>query len=53
MMKKSARKLTIRRDTLRVLAELDLARVAGGNDEARQIGTEGPNTTCVVQAARP
>ena len=51
-MKKSTRKLPIRCETLRVLAEIHLVQVAGGNADARQLmDTEGPNNTCVVQAA--
>lgn len=51
MMKKSTCKLAIRRETLRALAQLDLARVAGGNPDAQQLGTEGPATGCPFQAA--
>jgi hypothetical protein len=49
-MKKSTLKLVIRRETLRVLVELDLARVAGGNADAQVAGTEGPNTSCPFAA---
>ena len=53
-MKKSTLKLVIRRETLRVLAEMDLVRVVGGNPDARLMDTEGPNTSCpLVQAAQP
>ena len=54
-MKKSTLKLAIRRETLRVLAELDLVRVGGGNADAQLLGTEGPATGCqIVQlAAQP
>jgi hypothetical protein len=48
-MKKSMLKLAIRRETLRALAQLDLVRVAGGNPDAQQLGTEGPNNTCPLQ----
>jgi len=52
-MKKSTLKLVVRRETLRVLAEMDLVRVVSGNPDAR-LGTEGPNTSCpLVQAAQP
>jgi hypothetical protein len=44
--KKSTHKLAIRREALRVLAELNLARVAGGNPDAALQGTGGPNTSC-------
>jgi hypothetical protein len=53
-MKKSTHKLVIRREALRVLAEMDLVRVAGGSPDARQMDTEGPATGCqIVQAAQP
>jgi hypothetical protein len=45
------RRLVIRRETVRMLAELDLIRVAGGNPDAPLMDTEGsPANTC-VQAA--
>ncbi len=51
-MKKSTFKLVIRREVLRVLAEMDLVRVAGGNPGAQQVGTGGAETGCpLVQAA--
>jgi hypothetical protein len=51
-MKRSTLKLVIRRETLRVLTELDLVRVAGGNADPQQVGTGGPETGCpLVQAA--
>ena len=52
---KKAPKLVLRRETLRVLAELDLVRVGGGNADAQLLGTEGPATGCqIVQlAAQP
>jgi hypothetical protein len=49
-------KLAIRRETLRALAQLDLARVVGGNPGAQQLGTEGPETGCpfaVVVVSQP
>ena len=54
-MKKSTFKLALRPETLRVLANIDLAQAAGGsNPNAQVMGTEGPNTTCVAQAgAKP
>jgi WD40 repeat protein len=53
-MKKSTPKLGIRRETLRVLAELELVRVAGGNPDAQLFDSEGPATGCpLVQAALP
>lgn len=45
-MKKSTVKLAIRGETLRVLAELDLARVAGGKPDGQQLDTENPQTGC-------
>ncbi len=53
-MKKSTIKLAVRRETLRVLAGMDLVRVVGGNPDARQMDTEGTNTSCpLAQAAQP
>jgi len=53
-MKRSTLKLVIRRETLRVLTELDLVRVAGGKPDAQLLGTEGPNTGCpLVNAVAP
>jgi hypothetical protein len=47
-MKKSTFKLVIRRETLRVLAGMELARVAGGgNQDAQLLDSEGPATGCV------
>lgn len=51
MMKKSTLKLTIRRETLRALAQLDLARVAGGNQDAQRFDTDNPETGCPLQVA--
>jgi hypothetical protein len=47
-MKKSTLKLVIRRETLRVLAEIELVRVAGGgNADAQLLDTGGgPATGC-------
>jgi len=50
-MKKSTLKLSVRRETLLVLAEMDLVRVAGGNPDARQMDTVNPETGCPFQAA--
>jgi hypothetical protein len=53
MMKKSTLKLAIRRETLRALAQLDLARVAGGKPDALQLDTEGgPATSCPLNAPK-
>jgi hypothetical protein len=49
-MKKATLRFGIRRETIRVLAELDLVRVAAGGPDAQLMDTEGPNRTCVVQA---
>lgn len=38
--------LQLRRETLRVIGQLDLARVPGGNPDAPQIDTGGPGTGC-------
>ena len=46
-MKKSIPKLIIRRETLRVLADMDLASVPGGNPDADLLDTGGPVTGCV------
>jgi hypothetical protein len=53
MMKKSTLKLTIRRETLRTLAQLDLARVTGGKPDAQRFDTDNPETGCPLQAAAP
>ncbi len=53
-MKRSTLKLATRRETLRVLAGLELVHVAGGNPDAQQLGTVGPATGCpLVQAVKP
>jgi hypothetical protein len=49
--KKSTLKLAIRRETLRTLAQLDLARVAGGEPDVPQLDTVNPETGCPYQAA--
>ena len=49
-MKKATLKLGIRRETLRVLAELDLVRVAAGGPGARLMDTEDINR-CVAALA--
>ena len=51
-MKRSTLKLATRRETLRVLAGLELVHVAGGNLDAQEVGTVGPATGCpLAQAA--
>jgi hypothetical protein len=53
-MKKSTLKLVIRRETLRVIAELELVRVAGGNPDAQLFDTASPETGCPnIQVALP
>lgn len=54
-MKRSTLKLVIRREALRVLTELALVRVAGGNPDAQQDGTGNAGTGCpfVQPAAQP
>jgi len=49
-MKKATLRLGIRRETIRVLAELDLVRVAAGGPDAQLMDTGDINRTCVVQA---
>ena len=49
-MKKATRKIGIRRETLRVLAALDLARAATGAADAQMMDTGDINRTCVAQA---
>jgi hypothetical protein len=59
MMKRTTLKLVIRRETVRVLAELDLGRVVGGSPDPQLMDTGGgANNTCVqaavvAQAALP
>jgi hypothetical protein len=53
MMKKATLKLGIRRETLRVLGALDLARAAAGGPNARLMDTEDIARTCVAQALAP
>jgi hypothetical protein len=54
MMKRSTLKLTVRRDTLRALAGVELARVAGGTQDAQLFDSAGPVTGCPnVQPALP
>jgi hypothetical protein len=54
MMKKSTLRLSIRHETLRVLARLDLIRVAGGSPEAQLMDTGGsPANTCVQAVVPP
>lgn len=45
-MKRSTLKLEVRRETLRVLAELELIRVAGGNLAAVAVDTGNAGTGC-------
>jgi len=49
-MKKATLRIGIRRETIRVLSELDLGRVAAGGQDAQLMDTEGDNRTCVVRA---
>lgn len=52
MMKRSMRKLVIRGEIVRLLAELDLGRVVGRGPEAQLMDTGGgANNTCVQAAA--
>ena len=65
-MKKSTTTLALRRETLRLLTEIDLVCVAGGNADtggvnnacalvknAPMMDTEGPNSTCIEAQLRP
>lgn len=49
-MKKATLKLGIRRETLRVLASLELRRVAAGSANVQLRDTGDDNRTCVAQA---
>ena len=49
-MKKATLRFGIRRETIRVLAELDLMRVAAGGPDAQLMDTGDIARTCVVQA---
>jgi hypothetical protein len=51
MMKRSTLKLTICRETLRVLAVMELAHVAGGDPGAQLIDTGNAGTGCPNVAA--
>jgi hypothetical protein len=52
MMKRSTLKLVIHRETVKVLARLDLGRVAGGGPDPQLMDTGGgANNTCVQAAA--
>jgi hypothetical protein len=53
MMKKSRLKLTVRRDTIRALAGVELARVAGGIPGAEQFDSAGPVSGCPNVPALP
>ena len=52
-MKKSIRKLVIRRETLRELDEWELCRVAGGNQDAQLVDTGNAGSGCVGVQAVP
>jgi len=52
-MKKSAPKLVVRQETLRVLARLELADVAGGDGNAPRIDTVMAGTGCPLSQAQP
>jgi len=54
MMKRSIRKLVIRLETLRGLAERELGCVAGGKPDAQLVDTGNAGSGCVaVQVAMP
>jgi hypothetical protein len=46
--KKATRKLGVHRETLRMLAELDLVRAAAGGRDVQSLDTGGANNTCVT-----
>ena len=50
-MKRSTLKLVIHREIVRVLAELELVHVAGGDAANLQMDTEGGNNNGCVRAA--
>jgi hypothetical protein len=52
-MKKSRLKLTLRCDTIRALAGVEFARVAGGTPAAPQFDSAGPVTGCPNVPALP
>ena len=49
-MKKATRRIGIRRETIRVLSELDLGRVAAAGLDVQLMDTHDIARTCVVQA---
>lgn len=49
-MKKATLKIGIRRETIRVLAELDLVRVAAAGSDVQLMDTHDIARTCVAQA---
>lgn len=51
MMKKSLPKLVLRKETLRALAAMDLARVIGGDADAAQVAKETGAKQCGSGAA--
>lgn len=50
MMKKATLRIGIRRETIRVLSELDLVRVAAGGLDTQLMDTHDIARTCVIQA---
>jgi hypothetical protein len=53
MMKKTPLKLVVHREVVRVLAQLDLARVIGANPDARLMDTESRANTCAMDTEGP
>jgi hypothetical protein len=52
MMKKSRAKLPLRKETLRALSELDLIRVAGGQEDSALLGVITRGDECVAAAQK-
>jgi hypothetical protein len=51
MMRKSLPKLVLRKETLRSLSGIDLARVIGGDADSAQVATESGDKQCGSRAA--
>jgi hypothetical protein len=52
MMKKSRAKLPLCKETLRALSEINLARVAGGQEDATPFGVITRGDECVAAALK-
>jgi hypothetical protein len=51
MMKKSPHKLVLRKETLRALSSMELARAVGGNSDPVQVAAETGDKQCPAPAA--